>query len=226
MPDYPPNMTLRPIEIWPLRHTREPRIANFSAQWADTLNLLDRELWHLGPRLDRRPAPAVLQIAIREQDFRLDGMPRANAKPEHPGVILNIESNKGALSFPCDTFTRWRDNLRAIALGLEALRKVERYGITQTGQQYRGWQAIESKPTPIAQTPAGAAVHLAKASQGNDDSVSDWAHRILHDPETARNTYRKARANTHPDRHSGDRTAWDAVEAAAETLRAAGAPIE
>ncbi|BAX98879.1 hypothetical protein MSTE_03579 [Mycobacteroides stephanolepidis] len=223
MSNYPPNMTLRPIENWPHDLTRDRRRSNFSAQWSDTLNLLDRELWCLGKGAQN--APAVLQIAMREQDFRVDGMPRATAKPEHPGVILNIESNKGALSFPCDTFTRWQDNLRAIALALEALRKVDRYGVTQTGQQYRGWQAIEAKPTPIAQTAAGAAVHLAKAAQGNDDSVSEWAHHIMHDPETARNTYRKARANAHPDRHGGDRTAWDAVEAVAETLRAAGAPI-
>ncbi len=225
MPDYPPNMTLRPIETWPHSLTRDRRRSNFSAQWSDTLTRLERELWYLGK--DQQYAAAVLQIALREQDFRItDGMPRANATAQHPGVILNIESRHGPLSYPCDTFTRWQDNLRAIALGLEALRKVERYGITQTGQQYRGWQAIEAKATPIAQTPAGAAVYLAKAAQGNDDSVSDWAHRILHDPETARTTYRKARANTHPDRHGGARTAWDAVEAAADILRDAGAPIE
>lgn len=225
MPDYPPNMTLRPIETWPRGLTRDRRRSNFSAHWSDTLTRLDRELWYLGK--GEKYAPTVLQIAMREQDFRItDGMPRANATAQHPGVILNIESRHGALSYPCDTFTRWQDNLRAITLGLEALRKVERYGITQTGQQYRGWQAIEAKATPVAQTAAGAAVHLAKAAQGNDDSVSDWAHRILHDPETARNTYRKARANTHPDRHGGNRTAWDAVEAAADILRAAGAPIE
>ncbi|MDO3312377.1 MULTISPECIES: molecular chaperone DnaJ [Mycobacteroides] len=217
-------MTLRPIDQWPHGLTGDRRRSNFSAPWADTIDKLGRELWYLGK--GNTNAPAVLQIALRDQDFRIDGMPRANAIAAHPGVILNIESRHGPLSYPCDTFTRWQDNLRAIALGLEALRKVERYGITQTGQQYRGWQAIEAKATPIAQTAAGAAVHLAKAAQGNDDSVSDWAHRILHDPETARNTYRKARANTHPDRHGGDRTAWNAVESAANILRAAGAPIE
>lgn len=37
----------------------------------------------------------------------------------------------------------WQENLRAIALGLEALRKVDRYGIAKSGQQYRGWAALE-----------------------------------------------------------------------------------
>jgi hypothetical protein len=36
----------------------------------------------------------------------------------------------------------WQHNVRAIALGLEALRKVDRYGITRRGEQYAGWKAL------------------------------------------------------------------------------------
>lgn len=70
------------------------------------------------PNMKLRP----LQIALREQDFRVDGLLRAAARPEHPGVVLAIDSQHGPLSYPCDKFTLWRDNLRAIVLGLEALR--------------------------------------------------------------------------------------------------------
>lgn len=224
MSTYPPNMTLRPIDIWPGTQTRERRRSNFSAQWRDTLNLLDRELWHLGK--GGQYAGTVLQIAMREQDFRIDGMPRANAVAQHPGVILNIDSVHGALSYPCDTFTHWQDNLRAIALGLEALRKVERYGITQTGQQYRGWRAIESggAVAPI-QTPGAAALVLARIAFPNDANITDWAHKIITHPEIGQSTYKKARSNAHPDRNDGDQTAWDAVEQAAKVLAAAGTPI-
>lgn len=41
----------------------------------------------------------------------------------------------------------WQINLRAIALGLEALRKLDRYGITSRGEQYTGWRAIEATPS-------------------------------------------------------------------------------
>jgi hypothetical protein len=44
--------------------------------------------------------------------------------------------------FAVDMFPSWQDNLRAIALGLEALRKVERYGIANRGEQYAGWAQL------------------------------------------------------------------------------------
>jgi len=35
----------------------------------------------------------------------------------------------------------WRHNVRSIALGLEALRAVDRYGISRRGEQYAGFRA-------------------------------------------------------------------------------------
>lgn len=226
MVSYPPGMTLRPLDGWPTPRTTDRKRSRFESSFSDTLNLLDRELRMLDPR-DRCYPPSVLQIALREQDFRIDGMPRANTNPEHPGVILNIEPrNKPALSFPCDTFTHWHDNLRAIALTLEALRKVDRYGVTQTGQQYRGWQAIESSPAVDA---VGAAcVLLARFAwpNENDDYQARWAHRIATNPEIRRNSLKQARIKAHPDRHNGDRALSDQVEGATEVLRRAGIEVD
>lgn len=211
MTDYPPGMTLRPIEQWPLEFTRNRRRSQFSATWSATVKQLDTELRHLG---QGRRAPSVLQIAMREQDFRLrDGMPRANAVPEHPGVILNIESRHGELSYPCDTFTRWQDNLRAIAMGLESLRRVERYGITQTGQQYRGWQAIEAKPASTFT--ADTAEKFLRSLYREEGDGLDLTNSV---PQV----YRRVKALAHPDRNAGDQSQWDRVEAAATVLRAAG----
>jgi hypothetical protein len=56
-----------------------------------------------------------------------------------PGVILNIESTTSGPSFARATpSTAGPTTLRSIALGLEALRKVGRYGITPGKEQYRG----------------------------------------------------------------------------------------
>ncbi|OMC46872.1 molecular chaperone DnaJ [Mycolicibacterium fortuitum] len=212
MSNYPPRMTLRPIDAWPRPETRNRQRSQFSANWSATLDLLDRETFHLGN--GRRHPDTVLQIALRERDFRIsDGMPRANAVPSHPGVILSIESAKGPLSFPCDKFDRWQDNLRAIALGLEALRKVDRYGITPGDEQYQGWRAIEAKPAKGFPNAAEALVFLA--------SVDSRAHHPPA-PADAAAIYRRARAEAHPDRNSGARELWDRVEAAADRLRAAG----
>lgn len=202
MTDYPDGMTLRPMVSWPQAETGYRERSPFSAPWSATIDLLDRELHSLGRA--RRNAPSVLQIALREQDFRIDGMPRANAVPSHPGVILNVESAKGPLSFPCDKFDRWQHNLRAIALGLEALRKIDRYGITPGDEQYRGWLAIDSAPSMTA----AAAERFLREFAG---------HRVDEVPTMA-NVFRRARAKAHPDRNYGDQTLWDQVAQAAAVL--------
>ena len=58
--------------------------------------------------------------------------------------MVAFESKHGPLKYATDVFDHWHANLRAIALGLEALRKVERYGITQRGEQYTGFRTWNS----------------------------------------------------------------------------------
>jgi hypothetical protein len=75
-------------------------------------------------------------------------------RANHAGVELSFEVPDGRrLVFHTDVHNQttrwvnggpsrapWRDNLRAIALGLEALRAVNRYGITRgIGEQYAGF---------------------------------------------------------------------------------------
>jgi hypothetical protein len=108
----------------------------FSATYSATKSLLYREITALGA------TSAVLQLAVTESDIRLDGDLRANARPTHPGVIVSFESRHGPLRYACDRFLTWQDNVRAIALGLESLRRVDRYGIAGRGEQYTGWKAL------------------------------------------------------------------------------------
>lgn len=204
MADYPPWLTLRPITLWPGASTPPDarRRSPFSAAWPATLTLLDRELQYL------HATSPVLEIAVREHDLRLDGLPRASARPEHPGVILSFGSSHGPLQYPCDRFTEWRGNLRAIALGMEGLRKVDRYGITRRGEQYTGWRAIESATASVSATDAERTIRRAA--------------RPYPAGHTLMQIVRVARARTHPDRHRGDRTAYDQVEAAVQVLQQAG----
>lgn len=213
MSDYPPNMTLRPLQRWPREETRNRARSTFRSTWSATIKLVDRELYYLWP--GRYYPSSILQIALREQDFRLDGLPRAGAIPTMPGVILNIESDKGPLSFPCDKFDRWTDNLRAIALGLEALRKIDRYGITPGNEQYTGWKALpQAGDMPAWSAEEAAAFLRAQAGPMRGDGT---------DLNSIRQVYRVARARVHPDRNDGERALWDKVEHAAEILTAAGA---
>lgn len=133
------NVTFRPIDTWPADTPLEGQWSRFRASYSDTLDLLDRELWQLDAR------NVVIQVALREDQIRLDGLPKSNATaPTHPGVILAFDSKHGPLKYASGAFHHWQDNLRAIALGLESLRRVDRYGITKRGEQYTGWKALPS----------------------------------------------------------------------------------
>ncbi len=138
----------RPIALWP--HDSTPSYERrgrytFKASWVDTLDLLRRELRHLDA------TDVVIGCGLREQDIRNDGWPRANARePVHPGVEISFLSPVSGqrLVYASDTCERWEHNVRSIALGLEALRAVDRYGITRRGEQYAGFKALPAGAGP------------------------------------------------------------------------------
>jgi hypothetical protein len=177
--------------------------------WPTTLSDLKYELGKLGA------TDVVMQIACTPEDLRLDGMLRANAKVEHPGVVLSFTSKHGPLSYATDTFAGryhtdppdWQINTRAIALGLEALRKIDRYGIGAYGQQYAGYKAL----------PAGSNGAPSHMTTSQAESVITSIVGAF-DRSEGRERLRRARAMSHPDRHDGDRTLWDQVEQAAQVL--------
>lgn len=152
------RVLFRPIDEWPETPTRHRQRARFDTGYDATKDLLERECRHLGAR------EVVIQVAISEQDIRVDGTyPKANARAAHPGVIVAFDSKHGPLRYATDTFTQWGDNLRAIALGLEALRKVDRYGVSKDGEQYRGWNAL---PAGSSMTTVEQAARLLADTSG------------------------------------------------------------
>lgn len=134
-------VTFRPLER-PIPNAGRMGVSPFKAGWSSTVTLLSKELRMHGARR------TVLEIAFREQDLRLDGLPRADRHAQSPGVVLSFEATavpgKPHLRYEVGTYNDWRDNVRAIALGLEALRAVDRYGVTKRGEQYAGWKQLES----------------------------------------------------------------------------------
>jgi hypothetical protein len=189
------NCTFRPIDNWPGEKRRTPKRSHFKVRHEDTLRLLDRELVTL------RAKNIVIQIDLQEGDIRLDGLPRSTARPATPRVVLSFESKHGALKYYADTFDNWQDNLRAIALGLEHLRAVDRYGITNRGEQYTGWKALPgpgpgqgSLITPPTMTAEQAAEILVDAAGAPYPIQS-----VIHDPDVRKVVYRLAVKQTHPD---------------------------
>ena len=189
------KLTYRPLPaIWPSgERTRFRFESRFKAGWNDTLNLLERELGHLGVSA---ASTVVLETGFSERDIRLDGYPRADARPGDPAVIISFESKYGPLRYGCDTYRTHQDNVRAIALALTALRTVDRYGVTKRGEQYAGWK----------QLPAAGESTSAREAEA---FIRQFAAPGL--PLTE--AWRTAAKQLHPD-VGGSREDWDRLQRA------------
>lgn len=192
------------------RHER----SRFDSTWSATEQLLSRELEQL------RGRDIVLELDITERDLRIDGTLRANARPTTPAVRIAFESKHGPLTYATDAFTTWQDNVRAIALGLNALRTVDRYGITKRGEQYAGWKAL---PTGSGNDASDMTRHKALEVLGtwgryNSKLGPIPAEHVNTAPDSLRSLYRAAQRATHPDHNGGSRALWNQVEQAAKVL--------
>jgi hypothetical protein len=169
---------------------------------------LDRELWQIGAE------DVVVQVDMPANSFLKDGSgPRSDRLAYSPAVVLTFKRDGRQHTFACDRFERWQDNLRGIALGLEGLRRLERYGIVQAGEQYRGWQAL-----PASTTPALSTVQAAKAIDRLSYNLGNWAAILAH-AHHARDAIRAARSKTHPDA-GGTSADFTLVQEAARVLGA------
>lgn len=199
------RVTFRPIERWPHgdltpAHRRKSR-RTFQATYAQTHEQLQIELNHLEAR------DTVIQLAVTSAGLRRDNTGLlASTTPDHPGVVVSIETKHGHLRFATDRFSHWHANLRAIALGLGDLRRVDRYGITQGSEQYTGWLALPPGNGPTSYDNAVMMIATA-AGCDIDEVVEDPAKHI-----------RRAKANTHPDA-GGTVESFEQVVAAAGMLQ-------
>lgn len=179
----------RALTVWPYPPTPADRRRSrhtFKAPWSRTLDDLDRELRML------HAYDLVIGAGFRDQDLRIDGLPRANApNPIHPGIELSFTTSQhGRLVYHTDVCEWWQHNVRSIALGLEALRAVDRYDITTSGQQYAGFRQI-------AATSGGPSLERGRVL------ISDHGG------------YRAAVKATHPDA-GGDRIDFESVQLASD----------
>lgn len=196
-----------PIVDWPGTPTENRRPALFRARYSDTRKRLHYELDKLGA------TNIVLQVALDASGIRLDGRPRASARASHPGIILTFDTPSGPLSFPCDTFTDWDDNLRAIAMTLENLRAIDRYGVTKLGQQYSGWRRL---PPAGHAMPAMSREAAAEVLARYTSEVS--AAEIATSTSAQRFASREAYKRTHPDTLEGSDEAFIEVSRAIDVL--------
>lgn len=193
------------VRCVPISHQfagRSHRRSPFRTPFDKGLRELVRELDHL------RARNCILQINLSHGQIRNDGWPYSSARrPEHPGVVLTFEVPKlGVLSYPCDTFDKWEDNVLAIARSLEALRMVDRYGVTKTGEQYHGFKALPPGGAAVAAaewaTAEDAARFLCTTAYGPDATGPSYIGPCLGNNgyrDDLRTIWRSAAQKAHPD---------------------------
>jgi hypothetical protein len=142
-------ISFRPLPRWPYPETNPRKYGQFRHR--GTRISIERSLRDLEAEVEKLTDAAwgttsiLIGVGYELHEVRKDGQPRADARaPRHPGVEVTFDSRYGRLSYATDVFEDWRDNVRAIALGLEALRAVDRWGVSKRGQQYAGFLQLET----------------------------------------------------------------------------------
>src|SRR5262249_46259283 len=147
-----------PLE-WPIGWTRTPRHKRQRAAFRSTK--VDNYTRNDGTRDQvKREVPVSVFVATQRLErqiemlggkhptpstnvsLRLDGRPRSEGEPTDPGVALYFSFNGKATVFACDRFDRVADNIAAIAGHIDALRRVERYGVGTIEQALAGYKAL------------------------------------------------------------------------------------
>lgn len=212
------GVQFEPLRQWPDGHERTPvgerQGSRFRAPYSSTLELLEKELRMLGAE------KVVVQMDIHPGAIRNDGLPYANASmpDEESGIVLSFEVDGEQFMYPCDTYRDWQDNLRAIALTLEKLRAVDRYGVSKTGEQYVGWKALPEDVDDRIGPEEAARILVSTAGWRSSEDFERRVETCLEDEDQAASYLREARKKSHPDMPTGNDASFKRVQRAGHIL--------
>lgn len=181
---------------WPAGKPRKqfPERSRFVERSIDAATrVLSEELRRLGA------SNMVLSTNLR---LRNDGFPRSNqAQPSDRGVAVYFSYKKQPMCFACDRWDRIQDNIYAIAMTIEALRGIERWGSgSMVEQAFTGFVAL---PAPrSANDPWG----LLGIRPGATEAEIDAA-------------YREKAKKAHPDAPGGSVEAMQALNEARAAVK-------
>jgi hypothetical protein len=131
----------------------------------------------LAAELDRLRARSP--ILSSHVELGVNGQPRSGRpEPSDPGVACYFQLDGKPIVLACDSYTEVAQNIAAIAAHIDAMRRMERYGVATMTQMFTGFLAL---PAPIV--------------------VDDW-RATLGEPRTlaeAEASFRERMKTAHPD---------------------------
>lgn len=143
MSDQRQEIPRYPLE-WPAGWARTPRYKRQRAAFrhykqamtmANANSRLQQQLDLLGVR-----GTMTLSTNV---ELRIDGLPRSGqGQPTDPGASLWFTYKGKATVLACDKWDRVEDNVTALAAHIDAIRRVDRYGVGSIEQALAGYKAL------------------------------------------------------------------------------------
>lgn len=188
---------------WPVGWVRtlpgRRKVATFSTKQATDGRLSVRAATlRLQGEIDRLGARgATLSTNVQ---LRLDGAPRSDQEPADPGAAVYFTFKGRATVFACDRYRRVADNIAAIAAHIDAIRRIDRYGVGSLEQALAGYKALPADTAADWRTvlgfPGGSAPRLPQLEA----------------------KYKQLAREKHPD-HGGTEEGWHQLARAYEFAR-------
>lgn len=133
-----------PLE-WPIGWKRTPRDRRVHSSFRTTRSVnhrlsVQQGTQRLEDEIDRLGGRApVLSTNV---SLRLDGRPRSDENPADSGAAIYFSFRGKATVLACDRYLAVADNIAAIAAHIDALRRIERYGVGTIEQALAGYKAL------------------------------------------------------------------------------------
>lgn len=192
------------------KNSRFAKITNTAtttgSTWRRRISLtVGEEIQLVRKEVQRIPGAEGLVISTN-LPTRNDGMPMASASPhgKDPGVAVYWAVRKrgrGAVPYvmPCDTYDAIADNLHAIALSVEAMRSLDRWGAVKLEQAFAGFAALPpGAGTGAPAQPPWREVIGGYWPEGEGELEGEELLALV------KQRYRKAMEKAHPDKGEGD----------------------
>lgn len=126
--------------FWPegWKRTRNPETSRFKTGFGAARVKLSAEIQRMG---------GTGVIISTNVPLRNDGMPRASApEPKDSGVAVYFRYKGKDMVFACDKFRYSRENIYAIAMTIDALRGIERWGASDMMERaFSGFKALAAQ---------------------------------------------------------------------------------